>query len=128
MPSTPVITFLNADLDIATRGDPSALITMLDALEVYGINDVLAPDGERRIGFESSSNADPETTVTRLLAAIEALRGEAHAAWTTCTVREIHLGFDCGETPRSLTHTLSSATLARVAGAGMSLRITLYRN
>jgi hypothetical protein len=69
---------------------------------------------------------DPEPEVAALLEAVEALDPPARAAWAGCSQRIFDLGYDCGTKPFSVRHDLSAGTLARLAGAGGSLRITLY--
>ena len=69
---------------------------------------------------------DPEPEVAALLAAVEALDPPARAAWAGCSQRVFDLGYDCGTRPFSVRHDLSAGTLARLAAAGGSLRITLY--
>src|SRR5678815_4569930 len=69
---------------------------------------------------------DLEADVAGLLAAVEALDPPERAAWAGCSRREFDIAYDCGTKPFSVRHDLSAGTLARLAAAGGSLRITLY--
>jgi hypothetical protein len=69
---------------------------------------------------------EPDPEVAAILAAVEALDAPARAAWNNCSQRVFDLGYDCGTRPFSVRHDISAGTLARLAAAGATLRITLY--
>lgn len=69
---------------------------------------------------------DPEPEIAAMLAAVEALDPPARAAWAGCSQRVFDVAYDCGTRPFAVRHDLSAGTLARLAAAGGSLRITLY--
>ena len=77
-------------------------------------------------GFCGESFAGPETEIAAMLAAVESLDSHARALWDGCSRREFDFAYDCGARPRAVHHDLSAGTLARLAAAGGSLRITLY--
>jgi hypothetical protein len=69
---------------------------------------------------------EPESEVAAILAAVEALDAPARATWDSCSQRVFDLGYDCGTKPFSVRHDFSAGTLARLAAAGATLRMTLY--
>ncbi len=68
---------------------------------------------------------DLETDIAAFLAAVEALDPPERAAWAGCSRREFDPCFDCGTKPFLVRYDLSAGTLARLAAAGGSLRLTL---
>ena len=129
-----VIQYLNTDLDLISPEDPTPLV---GALESSGLLRALyAPsgaDGLWYVTFESEETweppREPQINIAAMLTAIEALSGPMRSAWDRCTKREFNLGFDfdCGAGPRSLHHGLPPDLLVRIAAAGASLQITVYR-
>lgn len=77
-------------------------------------------------GFCGESFAGPETEIAAMLAAVESLDPQARALWDGCSRREFDFAYDCGVRPPAVHHDLSAGTMARLAAAGGSLRITLY--
>jgi hypothetical protein len=119
--------YLNTDLDVISERDPASLVDALDKRFVSLIGEVRKElDGYHAIFETHVSDDEPETTVLALLEAVEGLDGEARETWQACSARELHLGYDCGDEPKSYSQAISSATLTRAVAAGMSLRITLY--
>ena len=77
--------------------------------------------------FEVEENYnEPETTIALMLDAVEALESDARTLWAECSLRELNIGYDCGDEPWAFNNGLTNATLLRAVSAGMSLRITLY--
>ncbi|MDX2092534.1 MAG: hypothetical protein SFX73_32015 [Kofleriaceae bacterium] len=122
--------FLNTDLDVVTRRDPAPLVAMMEQRGLVALNAPMkrdCDDGAWFVAFESVGPSETvEQTVGAILTAIEKLTGEAREIWYVATTRELNLGFEGGDEPRSFTEALSSETLARAAHVGMSLRFTLY--
>lgn len=119
--------YLNTDLDVVSERDPASLVEALDKRFVSLIGEVRKElDGFHAIFETHVSDDEPETTIVALLEAVEALEGDALDVWRACSARELHLGYDCGEEPKSYSQAISSATLTRAVAAGMSMRITLY--
>lgn len=77
-------------------------------------------------GFCGESFAGPETEIASMLAVVESLDPPARALWDGCSRREFDFAYDCGVRPFAVRHDLSAGTMARLAAAGGSLRITLY--
>ena len=117
--------YINTDLDVASDRDLSPLVAALSALGVEAVNEFRDESGRYRAGFEVCCFADPESTIDALVAAIKSLTGEARELWSTCSMRVLDLGYECGTEGR-LTQTVSHQTLARAVASGMSLAITLY--
>lgn len=119
--------YLNTDLDVVSERDPASLVEALDKRFVSLIGEVRKElDGFHAIFETHVSDDEPETTIVALLDAVEALEGDAREVWRASSTRELHLGYDCGEEPKSYSQAISSPTLTRAVAAGMSLRITLY--
>ena len=93
----------------------------IDALEWFRI-----AEPQWYWAFKAASYDDPEPEVAALLAAVEGLDPPARAAWAGCSQRVFDLGYECGTRPFSVRHDLSAGTLARLAAAGGTLRVTLY--
>jgi len=68
---------------------------------------------------------DLEPDIAAFLAAVEALDPPERAAWAGCSQRIFDPCYDCGTKPFLVRHDLSAGTLARLAAAGGSLRLTL---
>lgn len=122
--------FLNIDVDLRA---PDALDPLLDTLGEAVL--VMAHHREPDGSFASIELADPppdaEAIAARLCDLFEGLQGEARAAWSSCTSRSFNLGFaSWGSTPGARAHCqetgLSSATLARIAGLGAGLTISVH--
>ena len=77
-------------------------------------------------GFCGESFDGPETEIAAMLAVVESLGPHALALWDGCSRREFDFAYDCGVRPSAVHHDLSAGTMARLAAAGGSLRITLY--
>jgi hypothetical protein len=77
-------------------------------------------------GFCGESFDGPETEIAAMLAIVESLDPQARALWDGCSWREFDFAYDCGVRPPAVHHDLSAGTMARLAAAGGSLRITLY--
>jgi hypothetical protein len=136
------IHYLNTDLDLVADHELDALV---DALEATGLTAVhhFEVDGRFRAGLELADGPGagrsgdggpdpdrdayrPQTTIAGMLDCVERLDPAARAAWDGCAVREFNIGYECGDTPWAFHQGLDNALLARVAGAGAGLRITLY--
>jgi hypothetical protein len=129
MPRT--IRYLNTDLDLKSDHDLDPVVAALSTRGVAALYPAQFA-GERGgwgVTFESATStmsAEPEVDLAVLLAAVEALPPAARAAWDAATLREFNLGYDCGDEPWAFNNGLSVATLRRIAGAGATLRITMY--
>ncbi|MBS1123766.1 MAG: hypothetical protein H6Q90_5994 [Deltaproteobacteria bacterium] len=118
--------YLNTDLDVVTSVDPAPLVAAIEARG--GSVMAVQPEGSGwRAVFEINAQHDlPEPTIHALLDLVGSLDGEAGAAWTGAQVRELNIGYDCGDGPWGFHQSLSPSTLARIAAANVGLRWTLY--
>ena len=130
-----VVHYLNTDLDLISCEDPTPLVK---AFEDSGLLYALYPADERDglwyVTFEAEGSAadpthEPQPPLAAMLTAIEALPEPLRALWDRCPRREFNLGFDfdCDGGPRSLRHELPPELLRRIAAAGASFQITIYR-
>lgn len=125
------IWYINTDLDV--QADPEIdLAPLVDALESRGVH-ALTPLEYRRgdhgwyVVFETDDDfREPDPNVARMLDAIESLDPASLDLWRACTLRELNIGYDCGDRPWAFNNGLSNDLLRRAAAAGTSLRITLY--
>jgi hypothetical protein len=95
---------------------------------VYALHVTKGDDGRWYATFEVTccGHETPESTISSILDAIEALKGKARALWAQCSLREFNIGYDCGDKPWAYNDGLANAILRRIAKLGGSLRITLY--
>ncbi len=77
-------------------------------------------------GFCGESFNGPEVEIAAMLAVVESLDPQARALWDNCSLREFDFAYDCGVRPFAVHHDLSAGTMASLAAAAGSLRITLY--
>lgn len=123
------LAYLNTDLDLQSTEDLSHLAAALEQNGVFPLHVTQGEDNQWYATFETEEQfEEPEATIAEMLKAIETLSESLRLVLARCILREMHLGYQCGQCDNwSLTHGLSSDTLARIAAMGLSLRITLYR-
>lgn len=121
------ISYLNTDLDLTSADDLTGLAAAFDAQRVFPLHVTRAEDGRWHATFEThDSHEQPEADIAVIMAAVESLSERMRAVWSRSTRRELNIGYDCGSKPWAFNQGLSCAMLARMAAAGVSLRITLY--
>ena len=121
------ISYLNTDLDLVSADDLTPLTSALEALGLLLLYVEQREDSLWHAGLEPAEQYDgPEAGVAALLRAIESLSEPLAAAWAACIARELSVGYQCGNEPRSVEHGLSSPLLGRAAALGASLNIVLY--
>ncbi len=77
--------------------------------------------------FETENqHAEPEPNIAAMLDAIESLGPAFSSIWSSCSLREFNIGYDCGLEPWAFNQGLSAGLLERMAAAGACLRLTLY--
>jgi hypothetical protein len=122
-----LIHFLNADLDVMSADDLSALAAVFEAKGMYALHVTRGEDGQWWATFEANeSYEEPEQTIAVILDAVESFDPALLTVWQRCTRREIDIGYDCGDEPWAFNQALSSQLLGRMASAGLLLRITIY--
>jgi hypothetical protein len=119
--------YLTADLDLVASCD---LAPLADALALRGMFALHVSQREDRAWiatFETDEEfAAPDQNIAAMLAAIEGLDEASRSVWASCNVREFNIGYECGDGPRCFSQHIATATLAKVAAAGATVRITLY--
>ena len=122
---SPLIQYLNTDLDLVCDVDPSAMASEFEARDL-AVNVRVGDDDLFYIMCEDANETEPEPNILRLLDAIDALSNASRELWNRCTKREFNVGYDCGDEPWSFNQGLSNDVLRRMADCGSTLRITLY--
>lgn len=121
--------FIVTELVLHSDGDLTALADALEARGMMAIHRPLPVDVSVWIfqGICSGEELDgPEKEIAAVLAVVESLDPQTRALWDGCSRREFDFAYDCGVKPFTVRHGLSAGTMARLAAAGGSLRITLY--
>jgi hypothetical protein len=122
------ICYINTDLDLASDDDLTALAAAFKAQGVSPLHLTRGDNGLWYATFEVySEHEEPEPDISAMLAVVESLGEPLRAVWQGCTRREFNIGYDCGDKPWAFNQELSSQLLGRMASAGASLRVTLYR-
>lgn len=117
--------FLNVDLEIEGRGI-DALARELDRRLVRLHGEVVRG---KWFGSYELSSAGPDTvekTLRGLLRVIERLPDDAKRAWSRATKRVFDVGLQAGREPHMSQYDVSAETVARVAGVGGRIVITVY--
>jgi len=121
--------FIVTDLVLYSDGDLTALAEVLEAQGLMAIHRPLPIDVPMWI-FQGDCCGEefdgPETEIAAMLAVVESLDPHTRVLWDGCSRRVFDFAYDCGVKPFTVRHDLSPGTLARLAAAGGSLRITLY--
>jgi hypothetical protein len=123
------ICYLNTDLDLTSANDLTALAAAFNAGGLFTLRCECYDDGLWYASFESDALCDrnqPELDIVAMLGVVESLDDLLRAVWSSCTVRELNIGYDCGSKPWAFNQGLTNLLLGRIAAAGASLRITLY--
>ena len=121
--------FIVTNLVLHSAGDLTALAVALEARGMMAIHRPLSMDEPMWIfqgDYCGESFDGPETEIAAMLAVVESLDPHTRALWDGCSRREFDFAYDCGVKPIAVHHDLSAGTMARLAAAGGSLRITLY--
>ncbi len=119
--------FIVTNLVLHSAGDLTALAVALEARGYDAIHRPLSMDEPVWIFQGDCESFDgPETEIAAMLAVVESLDPHTRALWDGCSRREFDFAYDCGVKPSAVRHDLSAGTMARLAAAGGSLRITLY--
>lgn len=123
------ISYLNTDLDLISQVDLKDLASQLESLGVSPIHVELKDDGRWLAIFETEhQHTEPEANVAEILTAVESLPDLLRTVWVQCDLRDINIGYACGEEPWAFNQGLSPQILGRMAAVHASLRITLYPN
>ena len=87
-PGTPLILYLNTDLDVVAADDLTALAAGLEALGVHALHVDRREDGLWYATFETDDSCEePEHSIVLMLAAVASLDDSLRDAWRACAVR-----------------------------------------
>ena len=118
----------NTDLVLQSDADVTGLVAELTTRRLPFVDVSRGDNGRWYVRFEVDAQLpEPETVIALMLDAVESLSPPLRAVWDGCSPREFDIGYDCGEEPWAFNQGLSAGLLRRVAAAGASIRITLYR-
>lgn len=118
----------NTDLVLQSDADVTGLVAELTTRRLPSVDVSRGDNGRWYVRFEVDAQLpEPETVIARMLDAVESLAPPLRAVWDGCSLREFDIRYDCGEEPWAFNQGLSAGLLRRVAAAGGSIRITLYR-
>ena len=121
------INYINTDLDLVAPFDLEPLAQALSTRGASPLHVLLRDDGAWFSSLETDESFySVEPNAAALLAAIERLDSESRRLWAPCALRELNIGYECGDEPYPFTNELKAATLARIAALDISVRITLY--
>jgi hypothetical protein len=122
------IRYRNTDLVLACADDLTPLAAVFKAIGVCPRYVGHYEDGQWYASFAMDETfQEAEQNIAVMLAVVELLSDQAMDIWRSCTQREFNIGYDYGSEPPSFCHYLSNDLLRRMAEAGVSLGITLYR-
>lgn len=124
-----VIQYRNTDLCLESKADVAKLVEYFEKHHISTLYGSLkGGDGLWYASFETDTqHTEPEATIAEMLAAVEALPEALRKIWAGCAKREFDIGYDCGAKPSSFDQGLSEKLVTRIAAAGASIRITIYR-
>jgi hypothetical protein len=126
------ITYCNTDLDLKSVTDLTTLAAEFGSRGLVVLCFTLGEDGywystvEANEPWAESEKREPERSIREMLTVIESLAEPLQATWSSCTLCEFNIGYDCGAEPWAFNQELSNEILRRIVTAGASLRITLY--
>ena len=94
------ICYFNTDLDLISSEDLTALASAFEAGSVPPLHITRREDDLWHASCETTEQiGEPEENIVTKLVAVESLEEGPRAAWSTCTRREVNIGFDCGAKP-----------------------------
>lgn len=122
--------FANVDLEIECKDDLRLLIDALGVDINVQCHDRLE-NGNDFVSIalhsvESGAFGEPEITISAFCDLIEKLPCEVRNTWNSCKKREFDMGFESGNSSKTFSARLSKETVARVAGLGATIEITIY--
>src|SRR5262245_51558751 len=118
-------TFLNVDLDIASREDLAPLVEAL-APRLFALH-VERIGRQHRARLELSREPrTPDVAIRALSDAVEALPARHRARWKRATTRELNIGIQAADGPPDVTFPIEAASIAKIAKIGGRLAITVY--
>ncbi len=123
----PVVTrYINTDLVLASRRPINLLCDEFERTCCVLYHQQEA-EGDWRATIESDAidNVSAENDIQKMLSVVATFSAAAIQQWDNCYIRDINIGFDCGET-WAYSHSLPDNIVRLVADVGCSLSVTLY--
>ncbi|MCA9408377.1 MAG: hypothetical protein H6755_05875 [Candidatus Omnitrophica bacterium] len=125
------IEYLNTDLDLQAFDKYDELVKKIEKLGLQKLTYDQRENGwfstfERCVFAEDKE--EPETTISIILNVIESNDIHLTEEWKKCSLRELNIGYECGDEPWEYNHGLTVDTLKRMANLNISLRMTIYPN
>ncbi len=121
------IKFINTDLNLKDPAPPLELITALEKNGLVPLGDPREFDGLWFVALEIyARRVTLETTVDKILKAIEGLDEKGRVLWDQCQTREIDIGYESNSNVRETTIGLKPEVLRRIAETGATLKFTVY--
>lgn len=118
--------FLNVDLEIVTKRDPSPLARALDG-KVHVLHCGPFKGRSHFLALEIfSARPSVEKLLSQFCTLIESLPPDAWQIWKEARRRTFDIGFQSGEARPPLAIRIEPATLNRVAKLGATIAITVY--
>ena len=127
------IKYLNTDLDLASAGDLTALTEAFNASGAFPLHLTHDDDGLWHATIEVNQDADdvkpcePDLHIGAMLAIVESFGELLRADWSTCTLREFNIDYNCGKRPWAFEPKGCPAGSSNVSRRwATSIRITIY--
>jgi hypothetical protein len=114
--------FLNVDLDIKARTDPSALISAWERPLGLPVRPI---PGRRWLRYGTLSPKSPADGIRRYARLVRALPPKARAVWAAAS-KELDIGVQAGFDRRAAEWVLEPAVVKLVAEIGARVRLTVY--
>jgi hypothetical protein len=125
--------YLNADLELLCAADLTPIASFFSQQEISQLHfSFLEKHSEQHprlcfATFEANDSFEtPAETIEVLLSAIASLPSDLESLWRQCEQRILDIGYQCGSEPWAFNQSLPNDMLARIAAAGLTLRLTLY--
>ena len=122
----PDVRYRNVDLELESRASLAPII------EAFGEDVIVLYQGDSRELFTASFEAagsccsgDAEGAISGLCRLVENLPDDARRLWDKCCTRVFDIGYESGDSPRSLRSILHPETVARVAALGAAIVVGL---
>lgn len=125
-PVEPTVQFLNVDVEVSGVSDRAALLAGFgDSIDV--LFDGETTPGESVVSFELRTAVPTfPDVVSKLIALVRALPGDARAIWDGAARRAFDIGIQAGLQPHSSGWVLSTDLMAALVSIDAQVRITVY--
>jgi len=122
--------FANVDLELESSQDLQPLIDELGSEIRIHYHDRLEDNSDfasvSLTNIESGTYGEPDKTISAFCDLIEGLSSNSRNIWDQSSKREFDIGFESGNTAKTLELRLEKETLRRVVDAGATIEVTIY--